>query len=212
MEVNLSATNLLRLFVLLAMGLHVFVMYCTARVLVGEHFGFDLGTSILAAVFALAMLLPFVWIVGLPDLPDYLRLRRRWRKDQCTQCGYQLRGGDHKICSECGAIVRPPVKNLIQPATIRRFIVIVLAAWLAGAAGGETWIELDEAAFLREAEAVMRVPGNDVYSRQRWWPSGGQRMTYVRMRGVVTEHELMMMSLQDDGAREPAQRGGASPP
>jgi hypothetical protein len=199
--VSLSATSLLRLLVLAIMALHVFVMYCTARDLVGEPFGFDLGTSILACVFSLAMLLPFVWIVGLPDLPDYLRLRRRWKRDQCTQCGYQLRGGNHLICSECGAIVRPPVNDLVQPATICRFALIVLAAWLAGAAGGETWIQLDEAAFLREAEAATSSPGIDIYSRDRRWPGGSQRLIYRRGRGVLTEHELMMMSITDDGAR-----------
>ena len=64
-----SWTTLFRLLVMVLVALHVFNMYCFSRV-VEESVGLDAAAIVGSGFFALAMLIPLVWAVVLPDVPE----------------------------------------------------------------------------------------------------------------------------------------------
>jgi hypothetical protein len=173
----LSWANIFRALVMLALAFHVFYMYCLARVK-ADTFGFDLGTTIVAALFALAMLIPLVWAVTLPELPEiwttHVRARRWWKQGRCPSCGYQIEGAitEDRRCPECGLPLRAPPGYRINAHTIRLFIALNLLAWVIGCAAGELWILRDEREFVREFQAgqydwVSGIRGG----RSRRWPN-----------------------------------------
>lgn len=118
-------------------------MYRLGRTLAGPATA-DAGDMALAALFALSMLIPLVWAVTLPDLPEiYTRVwrARRWfRQGRCTRCGYVLEPSSPARCPECGQMQTPPGEYAINARTIYRFIALNLAAWIIGCAVGECLI------------------------------------------------------------------------
>lgn len=175
--------------VVLLLAAHVFYMYSTARGM-GETFGFHPGTSIIACLFALAMLVPLVWAVFLPDLPEFLsqhvQPRRRWKRGQCPGCGYDRRGLQHQhddstfpsVCPECGSTLREPEGWQVSSSTIRRFVAINLLAWLLGCAAGEAWMRIDERDFRREVDLRLGQGDTSNYTRARRWPNANDALLY----------------------------------
>lgn len=185
--VPISFASLFRVLVMLLLAFHVFYMYCLARTR-ADTFGFDLGTTIVAALFGLAMLVPLVWAFTLPELPEiwttHVRAKRRWRQGRCPSCGYRTEGliGDRKVCPECGMPLRMPEGYRINAHTIRLFIALNLLAWVIGCAAGEAWILKDERAFEKECAAGLYIPqwlcyGN-LGGRFRVWPNSDAILFY----------------------------------
>jgi hypothetical protein len=179
----LSFAFIFRGLVLLLLAAHVFYMYCTARGM-GAHFGFDSGTTIGAALFALAMLVPLVWAVFLPDVPEviahHVRPRRRWRRGECPHCGYDrlsLPAGA-TTCPECGGALREPEPWRFTSQTVRRFVAINLLAWLIGCFGGEAWMLNDEHAFRGEIVQRAAAGNSAAWSRARRWPNDACSLVY----------------------------------
>ena len=179
----ISFALIFRGLILLALAAHVFYMYCTARGL-GGHFGFDPGTTTGSSFFALAMLVPLVWAVFLPDLPEFItqhvRPRRRWSRGQCPQCGYDRLSlpADEKVCPECGGELREPEAWRFTVRTVQRFVAINLIAWLVGCFAGELWMENDERDFRAEVTAQLKRDDISDRYRQRRWPNHSETMAY----------------------------------
>lgn len=170
---RLSFANAFRAFVLLLLAAHVFYMYCLARTN-AETFGFDLGTTIIALLFALAMLVPLVWAVTLPELPEiytnHWRARRWWKQHRCSVCGYRTDWLKAQICPECGQAIIQPSGYRINKHTIKLFIMLNVSAWMTGCVAGEFWLQLDEVNFQREVSICRRV-GETSCRREAAWPS-----------------------------------------
>jgi hypothetical protein len=170
-----SFPNAFRMLVLLALAAHVFYMYCLARTN-AETFGFDLGTTVVAVLFALAMLVPLVWAVTIPELPEiyttHWRARRWWSQGRCPSCGYRTEGLNDSKCPECGELLVRPRGYRINRHTIILFVLLNAFAWAIGCAAGETWLEIDEAAF--RSEIVWRKSkGHQEHARNWRWPGQG---------------------------------------
>lgn len=172
-----------------ALGMHVFCMYCLARGLRGQ-FGFSATSTLIAAVFALAMLVPLVWAVFLPDVPEFfsnfVRPRRRWNRGLCPVCGYRRAGLPPAVqhCPECGGCLIPPAGWSLSSATIRRFVIISAIAWIIGCTAGELWMQTDERDFRREVALSASHPAPVDYARPRRWPNSGHRMRWEPMGGA----------------------------
>jgi hypothetical protein len=183
----MSIGNLFRAFVCLIMATWVFGMYSTARTM-SDVVGFEAGTVIGSAVFALVMLIPLTPAAGVPDLPELItRARgiRRWRQKRCPDCGYELAGlGTAGTCPECASELIEPASLEFGPRTLRRFAVISLMAWLCGTIVAETWIWNDERAFAAEVRQLVDNGRDAHYSRARRWPSGNSSLVYVPGQGV----------------------------
>jgi hypothetical protein len=184
--VPISFATIFRAIVLLVLTVHIFYMYCTARGM-GEHFGFDLSTTIISALFALAMLVPIVWAVFLPDVPEFIsqhvRPRWRWKRGQCPACSYDRRGlpNSDEPCPECGEALREPASWRVTRHTVRRFIAINVFAWMIGCWAGEVWMENDERNFRREVETSIGSASD--HRRSRRWPNHEQKMSYLHGDG-----------------------------
>ena len=167
-------SNLFRAVIVLLLTAHVFCMYSLARSMSGD-FGLDVGTAVLAALFALVLLVPLVWAVAVPDAPEmYLRVlrARKWRTEgRCPECGYRC-GAEQTVCSECGTALRAPAEYRITGGTVRRYLVMNLLAWVVGCGVAETGIRADESMFRRET-ARFAAEGDEQYSRPRRWPARG---------------------------------------
>jgi hypothetical protein len=174
--VPVSFAFIFRAFVMLALATHVFYMYCTARGM-SETVGFRWGATVIACLFALALLIPLVWAVFLPDLPEYFSQhmlpRRRWERGRCPACGYDRHGlTDAQSCPECGSDLREPAGWEGSRRTVKRFVMINALAWLIGCAAGEAWMQIDEHAFQSEVRARMTSGNTSDWSRPRRWPNG----------------------------------------
>jgi len=172
-RVPLNFARLFRVLIVLVLGAHVFFMYGLARA-VGGRFGFSAGVCAVATGFALAMLLPLVWAVSLPEIPliytRVVRARRWWASGRCPACGYP-RGEAEGACPECGAASDRPAPYAVTAATVRRYVAVNLLAWVLGCGAAEAWIGVDEAEFRREVAGVSAE--HDSYRRPRRWPDGG---------------------------------------
>ena len=190
--VPIALPHLFRGLILLLLTAHVFYMYSMARTLAGT-IGWSWGTAIIAAGFALIMLLPFIWAVALPEFPEmylrHVRGRRRFERGECPDCGYRIATREAP-CSECGSAIEPPEPYRIDRRTIRTFVLINLCAWGLGLAAAEGWAQFDERSFLREARAAHAVSGTGSYSRARAWPSTSVRLRWDVDHGVRSEGEL----------------------
>jgi hypothetical protein len=184
-----------RVVVMLVLALHVFCMYGMARAN-AETFGFSLGTTVVAAMFGLVMLVPLVWAVTLPELPEiyvtHVRGRRWWRSGRCPSCGYRTDGLIDAICPECGEAIAEPAGYRINARTVRRFVAISLMAWVVGCAAGEVWIGLDEIAFRRESRDGIPLRGSNIYFRDARWPMHGVMIgdrdgEFWRARGIIID-------------------------
>jgi len=169
---------------------HVFYMFALARTQL-DGFGFDLSTVLLAALFALVVLLPFAWAVVLGDIPEVyitqIRSRNWYRANRCPQCGYDLTGiKSIKQCPECGGAIAEPPPYKLSRTNIRRFITINLAAWVLGCVVAEAWLGADEAAFVREAQAAVAQDDRELYQRPRRWPFESVTMVYHESEGAYT--------------------------
>ena len=144
-----SWTVVFRLFVLLLMAAHVFYLYAFARTL-QEIVGPDFPTILASSSFALVMLVPLVWAVVLPDLPEIVRTHRgrgRWLQGRCSRCGYFVLQAEGRSCPECGTDRRDPGSFRFGWSTVRRFAVLAATAWLLGCVSAECWAVLDERNF-----------------------------------------------------------------
>jgi len=139
--------TIFRVCVLAALTLHEFVMYRLARTMGAGGLN-DTSDIVLAWLFALAMLVPLVWAVTLPELPEIythvIRAKSRFRRNACPACGYQI-GVDiserdkalGSRCTECGIVIEAPREYAVTRATIWRFAAMNLAAWMLGCLLGE---------------------------------------------------------------------------
>lgn len=189
----MSFSTLMRLLILLALGGHVFYMYCLGRATAGG-IGLSAGTVIVAGLFGLVMLVPLVWAVTVPELPAMLeqwRGRSRYDEGRCQACGQDQQGtAADRPCPECGAAVAPPPPFRVNGPMIRRYVILNIAAWVIGSAAGEVWVNLDERRFLDEArQHVARVGSDSVYTRSRAWPVDANELVYVDGRGAMTPRE-----------------------
>ncbi len=184
----MSWTTIFRLLVMLLMASHVFYLYTFARTL-QEITGLDLAAVLASGSFALVMLVPLVWAVALPDLPDIIRTHRgrhRWLQGRCAECGYSLlQAGGGGSCPECGASRGEPSAFVFGWPTARRFAVLAAVAWLMGCVAAESWAAMDEVAFAREAEVHLSSAAVDQYSRPRRWPMHDKTLYYSTMDGVT---------------------------
>lgn len=175
---------LVRIAVTAALGAHAFFVYTTARCL-ARTFGFDVGVLLLGMVVTTVMMIPFVWVYWVVDLPDiwqrHLRPIRRWRSNRCPGCGYSRTGAASATCPECGVTWTEPTPYRVGWPTVKRFTIIVLIALTIGTAAGEMRILLDERAFLREAEAAP----DGVVARPRGWPHGGHWLFHDPLQGPI---------------------------
>lgn len=176
----ISLANLFRAMVVGVLAVHVFYMYSVARAMHGD-FGFDVGTALLAAMFSMVMLLPFVWAVTLPEWPEvyarHVRARRWYREGRCAACGYRL-SGQGAVCSECGAINVPPEAYSVSWRTVRTFVIVNVLAWMLGSMTAEVLAGEDERAFVREADAHVQTGATADYARARRWPVGSSTLVY----------------------------------
>lgn len=184
-------TILFRALIVAALSGHVFYMYCTARAMQGE-FGFSVGTFILSALFAAAMLIPLLWAVWLADLPEAIALRRarkRFARHQCPSCGYPTSGSDSQTCPECGAALVEPPGYQWSWRTVRRFVVLNILAWVIGISAGEAWMSYDEMEFRQfAAEMTTEFPESDlVLWAHRRWPADTSVMSYETSKGFTAE-------------------------
>lgn len=182
LQVPIPLPVLVRIAVIGALCAHAFFVYTTARCL-ARTFGFDLGVMLMGVVVTLVMMVPFVWVYWIVDLPDiwqrHLRPMRRWRANRCPACGYSRKGVASVICPECGVTWVEPTPYRVGWPTVRRFVLIVLIALTFGTAAGEMRILLDERAFLREAEASP----DGVAARARGWPNGAHWLFHDAIHG-----------------------------
>jgi hypothetical protein len=136
--------TLFRFVVLGALMAHELVMYRLARTMEGSGLndGFEIA---LACLFALAMLVPLVWAVTLPELPEIVVIMRakRWHRDgRCPACGYRIGSATIRSCPECGASIAPPRDYAVTSATIWRYVAFNLIAWALGCGLGELSMRL----------------------------------------------------------------------
>ena len=184
------------------MALHVFFMYCYARV-ISAVVGHDVTELAGAALFSLAMLIPLVWAVVLPDLPEIIRrhlARRRWSQGYCPACGYVIAGAGGAACPECGGSRDEPEPYRFGWDTAVRFAGLALGAWVVGSVAAQTWITIDENQFRREAQVSPVVAAGTTYSRPRIWPMSEARLFYSVPEGVaaVPPHGVLVEELAPD--------------
>ncbi len=178
--VPISLANLFRAVVVCLLAVHVFYMYSIARAMHSD-FGFDPGTSLLAAVFSLVMLVPLIWAVTLPEWPEvyarHVRARRWFRNGRCATCGYR-HVTQHSVCSECGSAYVAPPPYVVSWQTVRMFAIVNLLAWALGSVAGEVWASDDERDFVREVGAHVQAGNDNNYSRSRRWPASSSTLVY----------------------------------
>jgi len=180
--------TLFRAMIVLVLAAHVFVMYSTARVM-HSGFGLELDIFIIAALFALAMLIPLMWAAWLPELPEVLtqrRRHRRWQRGVCPRCGYDSGSAEPTPCPECGAPFEEPKRYELSFGTLRRFLILTVIAWGVGVASAELWITNDERSFAREVEQ-RRGQLSGEYIRQRAWPNDDSTLVYSAEFGMRAE-------------------------
>lgn len=191
----LSFATIFRLGVLVLMIGHVFYMYCLARVM-GHTFGFDVATTVFSALFAFGLLIPLVWAVGIPELPEFytrtVRARRWWKAARCTGCGYPMRQLRGTSCPECGLADarREPSPYRLGAVPIRRFAAMGLMAWVIGCLAGETWLQVDEAGFRREVAECSINAFVKSRSRARAWPNAQFHLWYTAEGGFTAEEPI----------------------
>jgi hypothetical protein len=154
------------------------------------NFGFDLRVFVLGVLFASAMLIPFLWVAWLPDLPAAFvqwRARQRLSRNQCASCGYSLAGLDSGMCPECGQTQTEPPDYIWTWHVLRRFLVLNALALILGIAGAEIHVSMDEAAFRREVEALKNSGGTGPYMRAMAWPNGTGHFRYTEANGITAE-------------------------
>lgn len=177
--------TIFRVVVILALAAHVFFMYSIARVM-REEFGITWSGFIVTSLFALAMLVPLLWLVWLPDAPEaYIQWRaaNRWRKGRCTRCSYDISQTKAERCPECGTVLSEPSGYEFSMRTLRRFAVMNLLAWIVGVGAAELNLSLDERAFVREALVVESRNNVPMYSRSRSWPNGAAHLFHSTATG-----------------------------
>ncbi len=183
----ISLANLFRVVVVLVMAVHVFHMYCLARMM-DEGVGLELSTVIRSASFAMVMMIPLAWAVALPELPEIVtrfRSHQRWRRGQCSRCGYQLTGIERSTCPECDAARREPEGYDLGWPTVRRFLLLVVLAWALGSTAAELWTWDDERRFGEEVQRHLTAGQDGDYSRARRWPSENGGLVYDPERGIL---------------------------
>ena len=183
----LSWTAILRLVVLLLMAAHVFYLYAFARTL-QEIVGPDVPTILASSSFALVMMVPLVWAVVLPDLPEIVRTHRgrgRWLQGRCSRCGYFVLQSEGNSCPECGTDRLEPGSFRFGWATVRRFAFLAATAWLVGCVAAECWAEVDEATFAREGVAQVSATVTKQYNRPRRWPMQDKTLYFSSADGVT---------------------------
>lgn len=191
----ISLPNLFRGIILLALAAHVFYMYSTART-IGETVGLTPATVMIASLFALIMLIPFIWAVALPEFPEmYLRHVRatRWfEQGRCPDCGYPTTGSRTDRCPECGVALASPKPYAVSWHTVRLFIIINALAWLIGCASAECWALVDEHRFRAEAARHIASNNEQTYERSRWWPNHSNALLYTQDQEIHTDKKTLL--------------------
>jgi hypothetical protein len=178
----------------LCMAFYVLCMYGLARAEI-EGVGLRPGTVTLAALFALLMMVPLVWIVAIMELPELwrgVRARRRWKLGRCPACGYDIHGSLASECPECGAGLGLPPEHRFGWRTLRRFLLVALVTWIAGSAACESWAIFDERAFAGEVRARLAAGADAVYWRERSWPCDGAWLIYEPGKGISAGRSVSM--------------------
>ncbi len=181
-----SLATIYRGVILLAIIEHVMYMYGMARVM-GESTGLQSKPMLVGGGFALAMVIPLFFAAGLPELPEVLahrRRERRWARNRCPECAYDLEGNASRFaerCPECGGTPADPRGYQFSWRTLRRFAIMAVAGWLVGCVACESLLLLDEWHFEQEVRAR---PGELHWSRARAWPFGSASLMYVPEEGI----------------------------
>jgi len=196
----LTKNVIFRLMIVLLLAAHVFYMYALARA-ESDAFGVSLATVLLCAFFGALMLLPFFWLVCLPEFPEILQRQtigpRRVRAGKCPWCAYPAAQSGSAICAECGGSTTEPEAYEWSWRVVRIFIVMNVLAWFIGSASAETFITLDERTFMRDVETykqAVEVPRS--VQRIRRFPSRGLMLyditddEYMQWHGGCIEPDL----------------------
>ena len=192
------------------LGFYFFVVHTCLRALV-PAFGLDPG-AIGTAVFGTVVMSGFViWLVSLAELPEMWFIHRRPRRllarGLCPGCAHQLPPGAPVQCSECGVLpseIPPPYG--MSWNTVRRFLVALSVALLAGITFAELSISIDEERMIRETRTLhLTAPGSsDEWTFERAWPANFGRVDWSCHEGFVPRGLLQ-------AEREARPRSGTRP-
>jgi hypothetical protein len=149
------------------------------------------------------MLVPLVWAVTLPELPEiwttHVRARRWWKRSRCPSCGYQIEGSidNERTCPECGVLLREPEGYRISARTIRMFIALNVLAWIIGCAAGEVWLLRDELAFRRRCARgvlpITEIASGSMVLRPRVWPNNSSMLLSRQVPAFSHSHSAPMV-------------------
>lgn len=159
---------------------YFFVAFAAARGLVGG-WGLPLRVWVPAA-FASALMSVFViWLAPFLALPEiwyrHVLPERRVKRGRCPDCGHPhpRSVAEHYLCPECGGTGQlPPVWQCTWPV-IRRFLVLLVAAYLVGSIAAAFSGRWDERRFERD---VARRRSDVAFERPRAWPAEFARLRY----------------------------------
>ncbi len=165
--------------------------YNEFRLMEIHDFGFSLARSLKPGVFALCMATiaacyGFVFVNAIPACVHLLRSQRRLSAGRCHLCGYDRRGSNTQICSECGEPFVQRASLICGRRTILTVAIAVpmcLCAVVGGIATAEGLILSEERAFEREVSNFISNGGVGMYARARRWPNGYSSLVYVPGRG-----------------------------
>jgi hypothetical protein len=193
------ASTLHRALLVGFLGCYTLVTYLLVRPLF-ETIGFDAGTTMKSMVVVALLTSLMIFLLPVADLPSiwflHHRPARRRRRGRCPDCGYPLERIEvGTVCPECGSDGTLPEPWRPNRGTVRRFLLALLLALLAGSVVGEWFLLVDEARFRQEAAVRRYAVPSETYSRSRQWPNQHARMSYSPARGAVAEEVLQSIRI-----------------
>lgn len=161
----------------LVLASYFFVVFCVARGLL-RGVGFGISESVQCFGISLVMAGFIVWLAPLSQLMELWYQHRvparRAQRGLCPGCGHGFAAdagnpSEPSVarCPECGSdrSLRSPLQFGWE--TLRRFGIVLGAAYLVGCGAAMAWLHLDERAFARECAVARILP----HARPRVWPA-----------------------------------------